>query len=398
MRLLVAADASLSRTPDGKYWSPTIYDYSFFERYLRVFEKIVLVSRVKEAAFEEVEGFLRCDGEGLTVAELPDMHGMTDYFKKFFPFSDAAKKAVRGVDCAVIRVPSVSASLVLHYFKKTKKKYFLEVVADPDTVYAYNRPARRFFTRLLKNQCLKADGVSYVTKDYLQSKYPSYIRARGNDGKHCESYFSTIRLSDDFFSTPRCYHGKKSLNIIHVSNSINNELKGHIELLSAAEMIFNKGYEISVTIIGDGSYRRTVEEFAAGLQIGKQHKVEFTGLLFSADQVRQRLLDADMMVFPTYSEGLPRTVIEAMAVGLPVISTPVGGIPELLDAEDLFEHDDVSGISNRIGQFIEHPDLMEKKSVRNIEKAREYAESVLAKRRDEYYTDLKNLSLSEKTE
>lgn len=396
MRLLVAADASLSRTPDGKYWSPTIYDYSFFERYLRVFEQIVLVSRVKEATFEEVEGFLRCDGEGLTVAELPDMHGMTDYFKKFFPFSDAAKKAVRGVDCALIRVPSVAASLVLHYFKKTNKKYFLEVVVDPDTAYAYNLPARRFFTRLLKKQCLNADGVSYVTRYYLQSKYPSYIRARGDDGRHYEAFFSTIRLSDDFFSQPRMYHDKKSFNIIHVSNSINNKMKGHIELLSAAEMLFDKGYDISVTIVGDGSYRKTVEEFASDLRLGRQHRVEFTGVLSNIDQVRQKLLDADMMVFPTCSEGLPRAVIEAMAVGLPVISTPVAGIPELLDAEDLFEQKDISGISLRIEHFIKHPELMEKKSARNIKKAREYSESVLSKRRDEYYTNLKKLALSEK--
>lgn len=86
MRLLVAPDSAMYRTPDGKYWCPTIYAYSFFERYLQVFEQIVVASRVREASPEEVKGFLRCDGPNMTVAALPDMHGAPGYLKSFPSF------------------------------------------------------------------------------------------------------------------------------------------------------------------------------------------------------------------------------------------------------------------------------------------------------------------------
>ena len=58
--------------------------------------------------------------------------------------------------------------------------------------------------------------------------------------------------------------------------------------------------------------------------LGIDDFVEFTGLLASASEVRQKLKDSDMYVFPTLAEGLPRGIIEAMAVGLPCISSPVG--------------------------------------------------------------------------
>ena len=53
MKLLVAPDSSMYKTPDGKYWCPTIYEYSFFERYLEVFEDIVVASRVKKSKYTD---------------------------------------------------------------------------------------------------------------------------------------------------------------------------------------------------------------------------------------------------------------------------------------------------------------------------------------------------------
>ena len=82
MKLLVALDSSMYKTPDGKYWCHTIYEYSFFERYLHVFDEIVVASRVKKADYNEIGCALRCDGPKMTVIDLPDMHGMSDYIKK----------------------------------------------------------------------------------------------------------------------------------------------------------------------------------------------------------------------------------------------------------------------------------------------------------------------------
>ena len=390
MKLLVAPDSSMYKTPDGKYWCPTIYEYSFFERYLQVFDEIVVASRVKKSSYDEVKGFLRCDGPNMTVADLPDMHGMISYINSLFPFIKAAKSSVNGVDCAIIRLPSVSASMVLHYYKKKNKKYALEIVADPENAYASNLIAKTLFTQLLKRQCLEADGVSYVTRDYLQTKYPSFVRENGDDGQHFESYYSTIRLQESYFGRPRFYSGKKQFIIIHTANNMNNNVKGHKELIYAVKKVLDEGYDVVVRFVGEGSLREKFEDLTYNL--GINDRVTFVGRLAGSDSVRKELLNADILVFPTKSEGLPRTVIEAMAVGLPCISTPVAGIPELLEEEDMVPPTDVDGFSRRIIEFITNPELMELKSRRNIEKSKQYSEAILCNKRNCFYQSLKNIS------
>lgn len=120
-------------------------------------------------------------------------------------------------------------------------------------------------------------------------------------------------------------------------------------------------------------------------KLGIGQNVTFTGLLSGADAVRSKLIDSDILVFPTLGEGLPRTVIEAMAVGLPCLSTPVNGIPELLEKNDLIAQQDYNAFSNRAYDILTDQKLYSKISKRNVEKAKEYCEPVLEKRRNDFY-------------
>ena len=388
MKLLVAPDSSMYVTPDGNYWCPTIYEYSFFERYLSVFDELVVASRVKKASYQEVKGFLLCSGPNIEVACLPDMHGMRDYLIKIIPFIVASIKASQNVDCALFRLPSIPASMVLHFYKKRDKKYALEVVADPEDAYVSNIFAKLLFSKILKRECLRANGVSYVTKYYLQDKYPSHARLYGSDSNHFESYYSTIRLAKEYYSQPRSFYGKESFTIIHTSNNMNNELKGHKELILAFKEVVDKGFDVQLRLIGDGSLRPKLEEMVDS--IGIRDRVTFVGRLSGSDYVREELLSADLFVFPTKAEGLPRSLIEAMAVGLPCISSPVAGIPELLDEDDMVDPDDIHGLSSRIIVFLNNPSLLEKKSMRNISCAMQYSEDLLKDRRDRFYNKLKD--------
>nr|WP_239585957.1 glycosyltransferase family 4 protein [Bacillus mesophilus] len=182
---------------------------------------------------------------------------------------------------------------------------------------------------------------------------------------------------------------KKELKIVHTANNINNFVKGHDTLIKALSIVKKKGYNVKVIFIGDGDKRVYFEELADSLNI--KSSIHFTGMLSSKNRIREILIDSDMFIFPTRAEGLPRALIEAMAVGLPCISTPVSGIPELLSSDYLVDPEDVEGFANSIINFINNPALMEKVSQSNITKAKEYESNILQKKRVEFYKNLKSI-------
>ena len=177
--------------------------------------------------------------------------------------------------------------------------------------------------------------------------------------------------------------------IVHTANNVNNYVKGHDVLIKAVKKLRDDNYDVNVLFIGDG--QKKGEFLALADELGIKKYIMFTGILPSAEEVRKVLISADLFVFPTKAEGLPRSVIEAMAVGLPCISTPVNGIPELLEKEFLVEPLDVDGFVKKVKEFIDNPDLMEKCSDRNIIKAKEYEVSVLQSRRNKFYNKLRML-------
>jgi colanic acid/amylovoran biosynthesis glycosyltransferase len=106
------------------------------------------------------------------------------------------------------------------------------------------------------------------------------------------------------------------------------EQKGHFVLLAAARQLASEGRQFKLTLVGDGPLRPQVE--AMIVQYGLQQHVKLTGWLSNA-AVRQQILAAQIMVLPSFAEGLPVVIMEALALGRPVISTYIAGIPELLE-------------------------------------------------------------------
>ena len=103
--------------------------------------------------------------------------------------------------------------------------------------------------------------------------------------------------------------------------------KGIFDLLYAmAEM--GDDTRTTLTIVGDGPDRRSLEELAQSIKI--HNKVTFVG---AVSNVLPYLACSDALVLPSYSEGIPRVVMEAFAVGVPVVGTDIPGMCELVKHE-----------------------------------------------------------------
>jgi glycosyltransferase involved in cell wall biosynthesis len=108
------------------------------------------------------------------------------------------------------------------------------------------------------------------------------------------------------------------------------EQKGQLLLLEAMAQVVKSGVPMELVLAGDGEMRSEVEALVQRHGLGGS--VRITGWI-SSDQVRAELLAARAMVLPSFAEGLPVVIMEAMALRRPVLTTFVAGIPELVQDE-----------------------------------------------------------------
>ncbi|WP_447902627.1 glycosyltransferase family 4 protein [Pseudomonas serbica] len=105
------------------------------------------------------------------------------------------------------------------------------------------------------------------------------------------------------------------------------EQKGQLLLLEAAHRLAEQGVAFEMVLAGDGEMRPQIEALIT--QHGLQSQVRITGWI-SSEQVRTEILAARALVLPSFAEGLPVVIMEAMALRRPVLTTYVAGIPELV--------------------------------------------------------------------
>jgi colanic acid/amylovoran biosynthesis glycosyltransferase len=105
------------------------------------------------------------------------------------------------------------------------------------------------------------------------------------------------------------------------------EAKGQLLLIEAAAALANKGISFELVLAGDGPTRGEIEKLVDKYGLGE--RVRITGWI-SGGEVRREILAARALVLPSFAEGLPVVIMEAMALRRPVLSTYVAGIPELV--------------------------------------------------------------------
>jgi glycosyltransferase involved in cell wall biosynthesis len=103
--------------------------------------------------------------------------------------------------------------------------------------------------------------------------------------------------------------------------------KGLYEALQAVHLALELGVDARLTVAGQGAEEARLRRYAVAL--GLAARTTFVGPVFGSDKANL-LAGADVMLLPSYAEGLPYALLEAMAAGIPVIATPVGAIPDVV--------------------------------------------------------------------
>jgi colanic acid/amylovoran biosynthesis glycosyltransferase len=117
----------------------------------------------------------------------------------------------------------------------------------------------------------------------------------------------------------------KAANLVCVGRLC--EQKGQLLLIQAARQLVDEGFNFRLTLVGDGEMRSVLETLI--VQWHLENHVVITGVA-TTEQVQKHLQESRALVLPSFGEGLPVAIMEALALGRPVVSTYIAGIPELI--------------------------------------------------------------------
>jgi len=144
--------------------------------------------------------------------------------------------------------------------------------------------------------------------------------------------------------------------------------KGIPVLFESLSLLAGRGYDFLVTMVGDGPDRAALEEMA--VRLGISDRLTFAGYA-GQDEVKEHLQKSDVLILPSFAEGVPVTLMEAMACGVPVIGTQVGGVPELIEHDrtgQLVPPADSATLADAIIRYLDDPELRERVSRQGREK------------------------------
>jgi len=159
-----------------------------------------------------------------------------------------------------------------------------------------------------------------------------------------------------------------------------DRLKGIFDLMDAGVTVVAGRPHVVFELGGD----RAVEEVRAHAAArGLSNNVRVLGWVRGADKL-DAFRRAHVFVLPSYREGLPVAILESLAAGLPIVTTPVGGIPDVItEGENGFfvEPGNVEALANRILRLLDDAELRKSMSRRNAELAAEDHDAVALARK-----------------
>lgn len=139
------------------------------------------------------------------------------------------------------------------------------------------------------------------------------------------------------------------------------ERKGAYDLIDVVKKLTNEGIKLKILMAGDGEIDKAKEVVKKD---NLEDNIEILGWIDN-DKRREYLKTSDFYILPSYDEGMPMSVLEAMSYSLPVITTDVGGIPEMIQNEEngiLVKPGDNEAIEKAIKKILENDNLRGKVS------------------------------------
>jgi len=396
MKILVIQEQHFVRMPNGEVWVDEQSNSKFWERYLSVFDEVVVCARFRHADAYITDDLMLSDHENVFFVELPNTRGVVPLAKNYLKIRKNMKNAMKDCDCILFRAPSPISIVAYPLAKKSGKPYAAEIVNNPATCYS-STAIRNFLAifiqkltvRHIKSLCQTANGISYVTEKTLQELYPSTARLKGESNRYFESSYSTIHIEKSQYSFDKWPDKRpEKITFIHTGKMQDNR-KGQDIFIQIISNLRKKGYNVEGILVGDGIMRPDFERL--GQELGITDYLDFVGWKAGFEAVQKQLKRAQIAIFPSMGEGLPRSVIEAMAQGVLCFGSKIDGICELLEGDCLVPEINAECFTLHIQKYLDNWSIVLNERKRQYDVSKKYEFSILQERREDFYKKLREV-------
>lgn len=380
MKVAFLFDVKLLRYK-GHYYSVNLNEQLWNEYYFPYFDEIKLICRYIDSVDNPSTKFHMTDLPGIEVCAFENKGPI----KRLINLPKENREISRLIsDCDAVICRGFWGA---KQCRSLNKPYIIEVVSCYwDSMWNHSKLGKLFALPMflkLKYECIKAHYVMYVTDYFLQKRYPT-------KGKN-------IGVSD-VITTPmneieKASRIEKAKNVntkekikIGTTAAVNVAYKGQKYVIKALKILEDHGINnIEYHLAGGGDNTMLLNE---AKECGVQDRVIFHGAL-PHDKVTEFLDELDIYVQPSFQEGLPRAVIEAMARGLPCIGSNTGGIPELINHTFICDKKNLAEeLARKIILMLKDGNMVSE-SKRSIERAKSYEKNALTVKREKFMLKFK---------
>ncbi|MDT0111539.1 glycosyltransferase [Listeria booriae] len=368
---------------DEKVFSKTAFPYETWQRYLTHCDTLTVACRLYPFT-KSKQAYSVSSGERVTFTAIPNPSSYA-YFMPYNPAIQAMRKAVSQADAVIARLPSQIGFLAVKVARELGKPYAVEVVGDPKETYRLHGSLKaKLYAPVAERTMLKtveqAPFALYITEKELQTLYPT---------KGVQASCSNTELPDfvdDVLIEERKQRDLNQKIVFGMMGSLDSQYKGLDVAIKALARLQTELPPFEFRILGSGVSDKWKQ---LATESGLKESVIFCGTK-PAHEVFDWLPDIDIYLQPSRTEGQGRSVIEAMAMGCPVITSNVGGMKELAETNMRFESENDAELAAIIVKLTENHALYIEQIERNYIKAQQFSKEVLIKKRKNHYQKFMN--------
>ena len=361
---------------DDAIFSSGAFSRDVWSRYLDAFDRLTVVANRRESTPLDLDGLNRVDRERVDFRFLPKVRTLRRMLSGLLGRNAELAALVWEADAVAVRLTSELGYQAAAFAKRYGKPLAVEAVDCPWDAYTSHSVLGKLIAPLawwrMRRALASADFALYVTEHFLQGRYPS---------SGVTANASNVTLIDTEPAGAREWSNERELRIGLVGNC-DVRLKGHRVLLDAFAPLAAHSPRTQLVFIGGGD-RAALSEEIQRRRLGEQ--VVFEGRVTAGSPMMAMLDTIDVYVHPSFKEGLPRAVIEAMSRGCPVLASRAGGTAELLPKSCLHKPGDARALGSQLERLLADPEVRRRLGAENVATARRYQPEVLEERRRDFW-------------